>query len=278
MRAGTVMRAPTIIPAPSVEVERLIASITGTFSGGETAEEPGQRATPERRHGTTQQALVRKRAQDVGNGEPFWIRQLQPIDEDRRVEHAHAGAEHPDAHEIKNELPGRRLGQPQPHHGLDDDGHAGETRHRRRAGLHEVRAVFALRTVAVRHGAAENARQHLAAHEKADAEVHERRGDAPQRPENENPQGAQEKVVLPRSRGRQKPPANCGFCRRKRRDGGHGAGGLHETRAVFKTRRLDEARPARKPGECRPKLAEGGHPSAFPTADLCARDRRSPSG
>ena len=50
--------------------------------------------------------------------------ELQPVDEDRRVEHADADAEHADAAEVEHQLPRRRLRHAQPHHRLDEHAHA----------------------------------------------------------------------------------------------------------------------------------------------------------
>ena len=105
------MRAPTISPAPKVEVERSIASIRARrASPGRQRAQRG--ATAEFGDGAPKQVFVGERAQNVGHGQPGWKGQLHAIDQDRGVEHAEADAEHADAQHVQNELPGRRLGRP----------------------------------------------------------------------------------------------------------------------------------------------------------------------
>ena len=144
-----------------------------------------------------QQHRVGQRAQDVGHREPRRKRQLQPVDQDRRVEHADADAEHADAQHVQHQLPGRRLRQPHPHHRLDQHAHRRHAGHRGRRRLDVVGAVLAFGAVAVGDGGAEDARQHLPADEEAEREVHVRRGDAAQRPEHEDAERGQQQVVFP---------------------------------------------------------------------------------
>src|SRR5207245_211126 len=66
-----------------------------------------------------QHRRVGKRAQDVGDREPRWVLELHAVHDERRVEHAQPDAEHADAQEVGDELPGRRLGEPEPDHRLD---------------------------------------------------------------------------------------------------------------------------------------------------------------
>ena len=151
----------------------LPAAMPPTMPAGDAAAELGD--------GLAQQHRVGERAQDVGHREARGVGELHAVHEHRRVEHAHAHAEHADAEHVEDQLPDGRLRQPHPHHRLDEHAHGAHARDRGRRRLHVVRAVLALGAVAEGDGGAEDAREHLAAHEEAEREVHVGRGDAAQR-------------------------------------------------------------------------------------------------
>src|SRR5229473_2035793 len=128
---------------------------------------------------------------------------LPIFDDDRRIEHAQPDAEHPDAKEVGDELPGGRLGEPEPDHRLDEHAHAAHSGDRSGHRLHVIRTVLSVGAIAEGHHAAQNPREHLAADEKPEREIHVRGGDAAQRPENEDGDGAKQEVVAARVDRRQ---------------------------------------------------------------------------
>ncbi len=177
---------------------------------------PNSRATE-----LPEQLGIGQRAQDVGDREARWERELQAVDEDRRVEHADADAEHADAQHVQDQLPHRRLRQAQPGHRLDHHGHGAHAGHRCGRGLDVVRAVTSLRAVAERDRRSEDAREYLPADEEAEREIHVRRGEPAQRTEDEDADDAEQGVILPRARSRKPRPARSDFLPGYR-CGGHG--------------------------------------------------------
>ncbi len=193
--AGIPIRIPTIIPAPSVDAEKPVAATGAVRLAASPGHEPRERAASKLRDGGLEDADVRQRPQDVRHGEAGRERKAHPIDQNRRVEHPDTHAEHPDAEEVEHELPGRRFGESEPGHRLDQHGHPGEARDGSGHGLHVVRAVLSFRAVAVGDHAAQDAGQHLPAHEEPEREVHVGGRDSSQRSEDEDGDGAEEDVV-----------------------------------------------------------------------------------
>jgi hypothetical protein len=146
--AGTPMRAPTSKPAPRVEVDSSMAPRKASLAEPMPPTRPRPMPVPRRETERLQQHRVGQRAQDVGHRQARGKGQLQPVHQDGRVEHAHAGAEHADGAHEQHQLPQRRLRQAHPHHGLDQHAHAGHAGDRGRRRLHVVGAVFALGPVA----------------------------------------------------------------------------------------------------------------------------------
>ena len=179
----------------------------------DAADEAGRDAAAEQRHRAAQQHRVGQRAQDVGDRQSRREHELHAVDQDRRVEHADAGPEHADGEHVEDQLPHRRLRQAEPDHRLDQHAHRAHARDRCGCRLDVVRAVLAFGAVAVGDGRAEQAREHLAADEEADREVHVRRRQSAERAEDEDAEREQEGVVLPRVRCGQPAPA------RRRGDG-----------------------------------------------------------
>src|SRR2546430_6107838 len=72
---------------------------------------------------------------------------LHPVHDERRIEHAKADPEHADAQEVRDELPGRRLGEPEPEHRLDKHAHRGDRKSTRLNSSHSQisYAVFCLK-------------------------------------------------------------------------------------------------------------------------------------
>ena len=104
------------------------------------------------------------------------------------------------------QLPDRRLLQSQPDHRLDQHAHAGHAGNRSRHGLHVIGPVLALGAVAESDDAAENSGQHLPADKEAEGEIHVRRRNAAQRPENEDRHRPQQQMVFGSVDGRQERP------------------------------------------------------------------------
>ena len=171
--------------------------------GGERETRAEAEAGAELRDRAAQHRRVGKRAQDVGDREPRWVLELHAVDDERRVEHAQPDAEHADAQEVGDELPGRRLGEPEPDHRLDKHAHRGHTGDRSRHRLHVIRAVLAGRPIAEGHHAPQDPRQHLAADEEAEREVHVRGGDPAERAEDEDGDDAEQDVIAARVDRRQ---------------------------------------------------------------------------
>ena len=94
--AGTPMRAPTIMPAPNVEVDSSIAPSSASLADAMPPTSPSADAAGQAGHRAAQQHRIGQRAQDVGDRQAGRKRQPQAVDQDRRVEHAHADAEHAD--------------------------------------------------------------------------------------------------------------------------------------------------------------------------------------
>ena len=189
----------------------------------DAADQAARDAAAEQRHRALQQHRVGERAQDVGHRQARRKDELHAVDQDRRVEHADAGAEHADREQVGDQLPHRRLRQAEPDHRLDQHAHRAHARDRRRRRLDVVGAVLAVGAVAVGDGRAEQAREHLAADEEADREVHVRRRQPAERAEDEDAEREQQRVVLPGVLRRQPAPA--------RRGQGGGFGGRERDRA-----------------------------------------------
>ena len=136
-------------PCPRRRWRRTVERATADARG-----EPGQPAggaAAQLAHRALQQGGVGERAQDVGHREAGGEGQPQAVDQHRRVQHADADAEHADAQQVGDQLPGRRLRQPHPHHGLDQHAHAAHAGHRGRRRLDVVGAVLAVDAVAGGH-------------------------------------------------------------------------------------------------------------------------------
>ena len=104
-----------------------------------------------------------------------------------------------------------RLPQSHPDHGLDHHRHGAHTGNRGGGGLDEVGAVLALGTVAIGHGRAENACQHLPADEESEREIHVRGGDAAERAQNQDADRSEQQVVFPAvDRGQPAPATRIG--------------------------------------------------------------------
>ena len=108
-----------------------------------------------------------------------------------------------------------------PRHRLDDDRHRAHAGDRGRRRLDVIGAVTSGRAVAEGYRRAEYSGENLPADEEAQREVHVRRGDAAQRTEDQDADGAQQRVVLPRAGLGQPRPARRGLGKRHR-CGGHG--------------------------------------------------------
>ena len=178
------------------------------MKGGQSRDELGGQARQQARDGDTpgcaapqladrsaQQARVGQRAQDVGHRVSRGKLELQAVDEDRRVEHAHADPEHADTAEVEPQLPAGRQRHPQPDHRLDEHAHAGQVGHRGGHGLDVVGAVFPLGAVAVGDDAAEDARQDLGADGESQAERHVGGGDPAQRTQDQQGHCAEQQVI-----------------------------------------------------------------------------------
>ena len=204
------MRAPTTMPAPKVDADSSIAPSSGTRAAASPAARPAAMPPPslptERRSSAGSVSARRM----LATARPGRKGQAHAVDQHRRVEHAHADAEHADAQQVEHHLPGRRLRQAHPHHRLHQHAHAAHAGHRGGGGLDVVGAVLAVGAVARGDGGAEQARQHLAADEEAEREVHVGRGHAGQRPQHEHADRGQQQVVLPAALRGQPGPARGG--------------------------------------------------------------------
>ena len=223
--AARPMRAPTTMPAPKVEVESSIVPRIAIFAAAMPPTSPLATPPPssatERRSSTGSVSARRM----LATARPRREDQLHAVDQDRRVEHADAGAEHADRQHVEHQLPHRRLRQAEPDHRLDQHAHPAHAGDRRGRRLDVVGAVLALDAVAVGDGRAEQAGEHLAADEEADREVHVRRRQPAERAEDEDAEREQERVVLPGARRRQPAPArrgDGGGSRRVEGDRAHG--------------------------------------------------------
>ena len=218
--AARPMRAPTTMPAPKVEVESSIVPRIAILAAAMPPTMPVATPPPRSGHRAAQQHRVGQRAQDVGDRQAGREGQLHAVDQDRRVEHADAGAEHADRQHVQHQLPHRRLREAEPDHRLHQHAEAAHAGDRRCCRLDVVGAVLALDAVAVGDGRAEQPGQHLAADEEADREVHVRRRQPAERAENEDAEREQQRVVLPGVGRGQPAPARRDRCRaRDRRDG-----------------------------------------------------------
>ena len=96
------MRAPTTMPAPNVEVDSSIAPSSGDLRRGDAADQPGRDAAAEHarteRRSSTGSVSARRM---LATARPDGKGQLHPVDEDRRVEHADADAEHADRQHVE---------------------------------------------------------------------------------------------------------------------------------------------------------------------------------
>ena len=245
--AGMPMRAPTSMPAPQRRSGELDGAEEGDLARRDAADDARRDAAAELADRLAQQHRVGERAQDVGHREPGGVGELHPVHEHRRVEHADADAEHADAEHVEDELPDRRLRQPHPHHRLDEHAHAAHAGHRGRRRLHVVGAVLAFGAVAEGDGRAEDAREHLPAHEEAQREIHVGGGDAAQRAQHEDAEADEEGVVLPGARGGKPGPARgrSGRARRSRSWGRFSGEGAPD---ISPSRRAATSAPARAAG------------------------------
>ncbi len=139
--AAMPMRAPTIMPAPNVDADSSIAPSAAILAAPmpptmPSAMPPNSRDTD--RRSRTGSVSARRM---LATASPDGKRELQAVDEDRRVEHADADAEHADAQHVEDELPRRRLRHAQPDHRLDDHRHRAHAGDRGRRRLDVVGAV-----------------------------------------------------------------------------------------------------------------------------------------
>ena len=147
--AGMPMRAPTTMPAPKVEADSSIAPRSGTRTAARPSRQArGEAAAELAARSWRSSAGSVKRPQDVGHRQAGGKGQVHAVDQHRRVEHADARAEHADAQHVGHQLPGRRLRQAHPDHGLDQHAHAAHAGHRGGGGLDVVGAVLAVGAVA----------------------------------------------------------------------------------------------------------------------------------
>ena len=209
-RAGMAMRAPTIMPPPSVEVE--IADGRDRPGDASRAHDQPQRERSPPPDAAAQLPIERcSRFLSVSARRMFATAKpdgnVSCIRSTRigRVEHADADAEHADAQEVEDRA-ATTGGSGRPSHTMAwiSTRHAAHAGDRGGHGLHVVGAVLAFRPVAAGDRAAQDAGQHLPADEEPEREVHERRGDAAQRAEDEDGHGAEQEVIARRADGRKK--------------------------------------------------------------------------